>query len=106
MILARDTGSLKKTMPKIAVPAAPIPVHTAYAVPIGKTLRDQASNEKLPVANIKKPILGNTFVKLFDSFNMVAKPTSRNPAVITANQAIYTAFLLRVSVFINCSSGP
>ena len=28
-IRANETGSLKKIMPTIAVPAAPIPVHTA-----------------------------------------------------------------------------
>ena len=31
-----SAGSLKKTIPMIAVPTAPIPVHTAYAVPSGK----------------------------------------------------------------------
>ena len=29
------SGSLKRKIPNITVPKAPIPVHTAYAVPIG-----------------------------------------------------------------------
>ena len=85
---AIDTGSLKTIIPKIAVPAAPIPVQTAYAVPIGRTFRDQASNEKLPDAKSRNPILGQIFVKLFESLSIVAKPTSRRPAVMTANHAM------------------
>jgi len=88
VIRAIETGSLKTIIPKIAVPAAPIPVQTAYAVPIGRTLSDQASREKLPDAKTKNPILGQIFVKLFESLSIVAKPTSSNPAVITANHAM------------------
>jgi hypothetical protein len=89
VIRAMDTGSLKMIMPKIAVPAAPIPVHTAYAVPIGKTLSDQLSKEKLPAAKTIKPRLGHSFVNPFESLSIVAKPTSSRPAVITASHAIY-----------------
>jgi len=78
---------LKIIIPKIAVPAAPIPVQTAYAVPIGRTLSDQASREKLPDAKTKNPMLGHIFVKLFESLSIVAKPTSRSPAVMTAIHA-------------------
>jgi hypothetical protein len=85
---AIDTGSLKITIPRIAVPAAPIPVQTAYAVPTGRTFRDQASNEKLPDAKTRNPMLGHTFVKLFESLSIVAKPTSSNPAVMTAIHAM------------------
>ena len=85
---AIDTGSLKITIPRIAVPAAPIPVQTAYAVPIGRTFSDQASKEKLPEANTRNPMLGQIFVKLFESLSIVAKPTSRSPAVMTAIHAI------------------
>ena len=49
---------------------------------------DQASNEKLPDAKIKNPMLGQVLVKLFESLSIVAKPTSSNPAVITAIHAI------------------
>jgi len=64
-------------------------------VPIGRTFSDQASNEKLPDANIKNPILGQILVKLFESFSIEAKPTSSNPAVITANQAMYKFYQKR-----------
>ena len=86
---AKDTGSLKMTIPRIAVPAAPMPVHTAYAVPIGKTFKDQLNKEKLPAAKNRNPILGHIFVKPLDNLSIVAKPTSSNPAVITAIHAIY-----------------
>ena len=89
VIRAIETGSLKIIIPKIAVPAAPIPVQTAYAVPIGRTFSDHASNEKLPDAKTKKPMLGQIFVKLFESLSIVAKPTSRSPAVMTAIHAIF-----------------
>ncbi len=89
VIRASDTGSLKKIIPSIAVPAAPIPVQTAYAVPIGNTFNDQASKEKLADAKTKNPRVGQILVKLFESLSMAAKPTSSNPAVITASQAIY-----------------
>jgi hypothetical protein len=83
-----ETGSLKKIIPTIAVPAAPIPVHTAYAVPTGRTLSDQLSSEKLPAAKTKNPKLGHNFVKPLESLSIVAKPTSRKPAVITAIHAM------------------
>jgi hypothetical protein len=57
-------------------------------VPIGRTLSDQASNEKLPDAKSRNPMLGQIFVKLFESLSIVAKPTSRRPAVITAIHAM------------------
>ena len=88
MIRVSDTGSLTKIIPKMAVPAAPMPVHTAYAVPIGKTLSDQAKSEKLPEAKIRNPIVGHTLVKLFESLSIEANPTSSMPAVITAIHAI------------------
>ena len=88
VIRAIDTGSLKIIIPRMAVPAAPIPVQTAYAVPTGKTFSDQASKEKLPDAKTKNPMLGQIFVKLFESLSIVAKPTSSNPAVMTANHAM------------------
>ncbi len=89
VIREKETGSLKMIIPKMAVPAAPMPVQTAYAVPTGNTFSDQAKREKLPDAITKNPILGQILVKLFESLSIVAKPTSSNPAVITAIHAIY-----------------
>jgi hypothetical protein len=62
VIRAKETGSLNMIIPKIAVPAAPIPVQTAYAVPIGSTFSDQLNREKLPAAKTMKPRLGHSFV--------------------------------------------
>jgi hypothetical protein len=59
---------------------------------MGRTLSDQASNEKLPEANTRNPMLGQILVKLFESLSIVAKPTSRSPAVITAIHAIFYSF--------------
>ena len=36
----KSAASLKKRMPTTAVPTAPMPVHTAYAVPTGSTSYD------------------------------------------------------------------
>ena len=92
VIRAIETGSLKKIIPTTAVPAAPIPVHTAYAVPTGKTFSDQLNKEKLPAAKTKNPRLGHIFVKPFESLSIVAKPTSSTPAVITAIHAIVFSY--------------
>jgi hypothetical protein len=89
VIRAKETGSLNMIIPNIAVPAAPIPVQTAYAVPIGSTFSDQLNREKLPAAKTMKPRLGHSFVNPLESFSIVAKPTSSIPAVITAIHAIY-----------------
>jgi hypothetical protein len=70
-----------------------MPVQTAYAVPIGRNLSDQLSNEKLPAAKTMKARLGQSLVNPFDSLSIVAKPTSRKPAVITAIHAIFYSFL-------------
>ncbi len=88
VIRAIETGSLKTIIPRIAVPAAPMPVHTAYAVPIGKTFKDQLNREKLPAAKTMKPRLGQILVKPLESLSIVAKPTSSTPAVITAIHAM------------------
>jgi hypothetical protein len=46
-------------------------------------------------------------VKLFESLSIDAKPTSSNPAVITAIQAIYLySYRFLVSELTNFSSGP
>src|SRR5579863_8044760 len=42
-----SAGSLKITMPRMMLPAAPMPVHTAYAVPKGSDRSASAISEKL-----------------------------------------------------------
>lgn len=48
-------GSLKKKIPTKTVPTAPIPVQTAYAVPIGKDSDALTKSTILIVKQAKKP---------------------------------------------------
>ena len=82
------TGSLKKNIPTRTVPAAPIPVQTAYAVPNGMTLAPRSNNQKLSVIEIKNPTVHQGFLKLSDKLRHVVNATSNNPAMISINQAI------------------
>src|SRR5579883_1558907 len=53
--LAADAPSPKNSIPKTTVPAAPIPVHTAYAGPISSRLSASVSRPNEPIANTMKP---------------------------------------------------
>lgn len=53
---ANDAGSLKKTMPRITVPTAPIPVQTGYAVLIGKDCTAFANKTMLKAKQTIKQI--------------------------------------------------
>lgn len=52
----KSEGSLKKKIPMSTVPTAPIPVHTAYPVPIGIVWIALFKSKKLTDMLIKKPI--------------------------------------------------
>ena len=67
----------------------------SHLVPSNVTFKDQLNKEKLPAAKTMKPMLGQILVKPFESLSMVAKPTSSNPAVITANQAMHKYYQYR-----------
>ena len=54
-ILQKVAGSLKITIPIIADPTAPIPVHTAYAVPMGSVCVAFSNKPMLMINAIKKP---------------------------------------------------
>lgn len=75
-------GSLKYKIPIITVPTAPIPVHTAYAVPIGNSASALFRKIKLNTAQIKKPALHFNTVKFFERFRQVVNPISKQPAII------------------------
>jgi len=81
-IRQKVAGSLKYIIPIITVPTAPMPVHTAYAVPIGKVCEALFNSIKLRAMHIKKPMLHFKLLKLFESFKHVVKPTSKRPAII------------------------
>ncbi len=87
-------GSCKKSIPITVLPAVPIPVHTAYAVPIAMVFIAYVKREKL-TAN---PKISHTKYNLFFvsfSFAIVNTPaTSQNPAITSANQAILCRRLL------------
>ena len=87
-ILQKVAGSLKQKMPIITVPTAPIPVQTAYAVPIGKVWVALLSSTKLIVMHTKNATLHLIFEKLFDNLRQVVKPTSKSPAMIKIIQFI------------------
>ena len=73
----------------MALPIAPIPVQTAYAVPIGNSLVAFTNKIILIVRQIKKPPYQNIEVFPVVSFALpkqVAKPTSNKPAMINKIQ--------------------
>lgn len=55
--LQKVAGSWKKNMPTNTVPTAPIPVHTAYAVPIGRLCEAFASNTILMIVKTRNPAI-------------------------------------------------
>lgn len=90
-ILQKVAGSLNTKIPMMALPTAPIPVQTAYAVPIGNSLVAFTNNSILMVKQIKNPPYQSIDVLPEVSFafpKQVAKPTSNNPAIISKIQLI------------------
>lgn len=90
--LQKLTGSLKKKIPINTVPTAPIPVHTAYAVPIGKVCVALMSSSILMVREIRKPANQKYIVVPEVSFTFPrheANATSNNPAIIKMIQFIF-----------------
>lgn len=83
-----DIGSLKINIPNIAVPAAPIPVHTAYAVPIGILFRVFERHIKLNAPKKINRRVGLSFVKPSEYFNEIARATSKSTANIKRSQYI------------------
>jgi hypothetical protein len=84
-------GSLKNRIPMSAVPAAPIPVHTAYAVPRGKTSVALYNRYILKLTQTKNPNSQKKAVLPLLSFafaRQVVNPTSNKPAMINKIQAI------------------
>lgn len=75
----------------MALPMAPIPVQTAYAVPIGNSLVAFTNKIILIVKQIKNPPYQSKEVLPEVSLafpKQVAKPTSNKPAIISKIQFI------------------
>ncbi len=88
-IRQKYAGSLNTNIPTRTLPTAPIPVQTAYAVPIGNSLVTFTNKIILIVRHIKKPKYQNTAIFPEDSFALpkqAAKPTSKSPATTSRIQ--------------------
>ena len=80
---------MKKIIPAIAVPAAPMPVHTAYEVPIGSPpLIALFRKKKLKVIHTAKLREGHSLEKFSEYFSETVKPISNSPPMIRNNQGI------------------
>lgn len=94
-ILQKSVGSLNKIIPMITVPTAPIPVHTAYAVPIGNDNVARYNKNMLMERQTKKPVIHQADVDPVVSLafpKQVAKPISKKPAMIKRIQFIDYSF--------------
>jgi len=81
------TGSLSSAMPRIAVPAAPMPTQTAYAVPIGSVRAATASRYMLAMIAAIVKTLGQSLVNPLVYLSPMAQPTSSKPAMMRMIQA-------------------
>lgn len=87
----KEVGSLKTKIPTNTVPTAPIPVHTAYAVPKGKVCVALVSKYILIKVHITKPAYHK--YKAVPVVSLVfpkqkVKATSNSPATINTIQFI------------------
>ncbi len=80
--------SPKSIIPSIAVPTAPIPVHTAYAVPTGNHFKEYANSPMLIKMQTTVKTLGQNFVNPSEYFIPIAQAVSKIPAIKSINQAI------------------
>lgn len=83
-------------MPTVAVPRAPIPVQTPYAVPTGIVFIAFVSNQKDKIETTTNPNVGQGLEKPSDNFKSVAKRISAKPA---ANKNIHPILILKISQF-------
>jgi hypothetical protein len=81
-------GSPRNIIPKMAVPAAPMPVQTAYPVPTGSVRRESERRNTLdnPAAIVIS--VGISRVKPSDIFMHKANAISRMPAILNNAHAI------------------
>jgi hypothetical protein len=78
-------------MPTTAVPKAPMPVHTAYAVPSGTPCSALLSSQKLKSANRTKNTVGQSRLKPSESLRNVVNPISNRPARKRYSQATFVS---------------
>lgn len=88
MIRRTSWDSLNKSMPRITVPTAPIPVHVVYAVPTGSVFSAFDRKKKLAVIAIAVHILGQNLVNPSVYFMPIAHTVSKRPAIKRYIQSI------------------
>ncbi len=93
-ILDRFAGSLRKNTPNNVAPTIPIPVQTAYAVPIGRVLIAVDKRKRLHAIAIAVKMLGTSRVHPSVYFSPIVQAISSRPAINKNPQA---AFLIRLS---------
>ena len=89
--LTVSRSSAKRMMPMSAVLTVPLPVHTAYAVPIGSVFSACASKTKLNAMQVTVATVGHRRVKPCVYFKPIAHPTSKSPATINVSHAMSSA---------------
>ena len=77
LITSRDSPN--KNIPNIATPTAPMPVHTAYAVPTGIVFMAADSNPKLMAIADTVKSEGISLVKPSVYLSPIAQPHSNRP---------------------------
>ncbi len=70
------------------LPTAPIPVHTAYAVPNGRERSARAINAKLSTIATAVAAVGQNRVRPSEYLSPSAQATSRSPAPSSASHAL------------------
>ena len=92
-----SAGSLYRIIPTMMEPVAPIPVHTAYAVPNGSERNARAINPKLSAIATSVATAGQKRVRPLEYFSPSAHPISSRPAPRSAIHAL-TVFSVPASV--------
>src|SRR5215469_11017716 len=83
-----DTDSPRARMPTAVAPAAPMPVHSAYAGPTSSRPTARLSSPKLISAHAAKPTVGHSLVKCALCFSSTANAVSNRPAITIRNHAM------------------
>ena len=101
--LRKETGSLNRKIPVRTVPTAPIPVHTAYAVPMGSVCV-AFTNKIILILSVTRNPAYHKYISI-PALSLAlprqeANPTSNKPAIIKIIQFI---FLCNISIYPNHS---
>jgi len=78
---ARLVDSPNSTIPVMAAPTAPIPVQTAYAVPVGSVFIAHDNSTMLTIIAVMVIMLGVNRLNPWVYFRPTAQTTSNKPAI-------------------------